>query len=123
MDENALYEDLKKAFTVEKGSILIVEITTTNILELVPQIFYDVDSCAKIVRPYIEQGIPHLMFDYLTEEDSTYTFRGKTFRKTELINSREVIDFAIENNKEFSEEDLRRDLARLGELLRNSKAS
>lgn len=121
--ELKLYEDIKKSFSVKKGEMLMLEWDIADFSQL--RIFLTEDL-GEIRRKVSRCAIEHrafAIFDFLNQEKTTYNFRGRTFRKIEILKTGEVLDFHyFGEQKSFSIEDVKKDFEKLKKML-NSKAS
>ncbi len=119
MNEFELYEKIKHAFSVEKGKILMLEITSKNISELVPEIINRFEDCIYRIRFFEENYKPYAIFDYLEQDYLIYEFKNKIFKKVEVIATGEILDFIFYGeDKPISKEDLKKDLEKLKYMLK-----
>ncbi len=122
MDEFTLFEEIKNAFTIEKGRVLMLEITSGHVAEYVPEVFDNLKDSEKRASFYIAQKKPYAVFNYLSYSEIVYLFVGKTFTKEQIVSTGEIIDFSVESDEPVSTEDVRRDLSKLNLILHDPKA-
>ena len=123
VDEFKLYEEIKKSFTVEKGKILMFELTSEDITKLQPKIFDIHEDCMEAVSHCAINHIPYVIFDYMNQEELVYEFTSRRFRKYEVLKTGEILDFDFYGDeKPVTAEDIRKDFEKLKKML-NSKAS
>ncbi len=121
MDEWELYEQIKRAFTVDKGKALLIEVTSSKVSELAPQLLDSERDLVQKVWLYTKQKRCHVFFDYLAREKPIFVFNGLTYGKAEVIENGEILDFIAYSQKTITAEDIRRDFKMLNLILENKK--